>query len=126
MDLWPCLSVLLQVILTSSFVGLWCSGLGIGPAPLVPYHFDTSQAAIYQSKRLFDFAGGVWRIGQAVLTIPKVRFLCNESTPLPLVATCCYMVFATLGWPHPYLTQDSISGEISAALIPSLQKMRLQ
>ena len=31
------------------------------------------------------------------------------------------MIFDTLGWPHPYLTQESISGETSTVLIPSLQ-----
>ena len=50
------LSFLLQVILDSSFMGLWFSDLGTGPAaPLVLCHFDSSQASIYQSKRLWVF-----------------------------------------------------------------------
>lgn len=32
------------------------------------------------------------------------------------------MAFATLRWPHPYLTQDSLSGEMFITLISSLQK----
>ena len=91
---------LLQVILASSFMGLWFSRLGTGPAPFILYHFDSSQASIYQSKRLWDSVE--WYGDQSKLFYHQT--LAFYVMSLFLISSCYLLVFATLGWLCPCLT----------------------